>query len=365
MALSLGFACRTRHRRARQKHSPYMTIARPSTAAQERLAPLPRALLDALAATGVDAQALATSLGLAPEALASGIRYEDADRFLCAAWDAVADPAIGLKAGGMLRPERFGIVGMAAMTSASFGAAMERKARYWRLIWADAYEVRLTAGEAAAVLMPSGPPRPYTQGKIDMELSSLVTFARLFTGQHVVPLRLSLCQPAPAWHAQYQEVFGCPVQFGAAENALVFSRADYALPLVSHNPEVQALVVGGADAALARMAASPLRQQIEQALDQLLPDGEPTLLSVANRLHRSARTLQRQLAQEALRFTDVLDARRRSAAERHLANGTATAEEVSFLLGFATPSSFFRAFKRWTGSTPEVWRRGLATNVTS
>lgn len=340
-----------------------MTIARPA-ADEDRLAPLPRALLDALAAAGVDAQALADRLGLAPGALVSGLRMQDADRFLCAAWEAVADPSIGLTAGCMLRPERFGVVGIAAMTSPSFGAAMERKARYWRLIWADAYAVRLSDTEAAAVLMPGGPVRPYTQAKVDMELASLVTFARLFTGRHVVPLRLALCQPAPGWRARYEDVFGCPVQFGARENALVFTRADYELPLLSHNAEVQALVAGGADAALARLQSSTLRQQLDHALDALLPDGEPTLAAIATRLHRSARTLQRQLAEEGLRFSEVLDARRREAAERHLAAGAATAEEVSFLLGFATPSSFFRAFKRWTGRTPEAWRRGAvdATN---
>lgn len=30
--------------------------------------------------------------------------------------------------------------------------------------------------------------------------------------------------------------------------------------------------------------------------------------------------------------------------------------EISFLLGFSHPNSFFRAFKRWTRSSPEVYR---------
>ncbi len=30
--------------------------------------------------------------------------------------------------------------------------------------------------------------------------------------------------------------------------------------------------------------------------------------------------------------------------------------EVSFLLGFEDPNSLFRAFHRWTGTTPEAWR---------
>lgn len=125
--------------------------------------------------------------------------FADADRFLCAAWDAIDDPAAGIKAGAMLRPERFGIVGIAAMASPTFGVAVERKARYWRLIWGDAYEVIPQGDETHVVLMPSGLQRNYTQGKVDMELASLVTFGRKFTGVPIRPLRLMLLQSAPPW----------------------------------------------------------------------------------------------------------------------------------------------------------------------
>ncbi len=32
------------------------------------------------------------------------------------------------------------------------------------------------------------------------------------------------------------------------------------------------------------------------------------------------------------------------------------AYEVSFLLGYREPATFFRAFKRWTGKTPQQYR---------
>ena len=334
-----------------------MTIA-PATAAP-KLAPLPRTLLDALLAGGVEPRQLAQRLGISPDSLESGVSFPEADRFLCAAWEAAGDPAAGLKAGTLLRPERFGIVGIAAMASPTFGVAVERKARYWRLIWGDEYQVHLRADEAHVVLMPAGPMRPYTQGKIDMELASLVTFGRRFTGVPLRPLRLSLCQCEPAWRQAYEEVFDCPLKFGAAQNALVFARHDFELPLVSRNAEVEALVAGGVEDALRRLErdAPSLRQEVGNAIDRLLRGGEPTLQVVAHQMHRSVRTLQRQLAAEGLRFTDVLDERRREAGQRYLAGNAGTAEEVAFLLGFATPSSFFRAFKRWTGSTPEAWRR--------
>ncbi len=328
-----------------------------SLSSDARVAPVPRALLDALQGAGVDPAALARSLGLAPEALETGLGFNDADRFFCAAWDAVADPAMGLKAGSVMRPERFGVVGLAAMASPTFGVAVHRKARYWRLIWGDAYQVVQRGNEAAAVLTPSGPVRPYTQAKVDMELASLLAFGRHFTGCPIVPLRLTLVQSRPGWAAQYDRAFGCPVQYGRAENSLVFARADFDLPLVSRNAEVAALMAAGAESALERLGADTVALRSALVVDRLLQGEEPTLAQVADALHMGPRTLQRQLEKEGLRFTDVLDARRKEAALRHLRQARTTAEEVAFLLGFSTASSFFRAFRRWTGATPEAWRR--------
>lgn len=40
----------------------------------------------------------------------------------------------------------------------------------------------------------------------------------------------------------------------------------------------------------------------------------------------------------------------------YLADRKLAAYEVSFLLGYSEPATFFRAFKRWTGKTPQQYR---------
>jgi AraC-like DNA-binding protein len=66
----------------------------------------------------------------------------------------------------------------------------------------------------------------------------------------------------------------------------------------------------------------------------------------------SGRSLQRRLAEEDRRFDVLLDEVRSEFAKRYLAKGTVSASEVAFLIGFQSPTAFFRAFKRWTGATP-------------
>ena len=57
-------------------------------------------------------------------------------------------------------------------------------------------------------------------------------------------------------------------------------------------------------------------------------------------------------------FQTILDETRCDLAKRYLEEEALTLAEVAFLLGFAEPSAFHRAFKRWTGQTPLAFRRG-------
>jgi AraC-like DNA-binding protein len=70
----------------------------------------------------------------------------------------------------------------------------------------------------------------------------------------------------------------------------------------------------------------------------------------------SERTLQRRLAAEGATFNGLLEEARRTIAMSYLADRKLAAYEVSFLLGYREPATFFRAFKRWTGKTPQQYR---------
>jgi AraC-like DNA-binding protein len=55
-------------------------------------------------------------------------------------------------------------------------------------------------------------------------------------------------------------------------------------------------------------------------------------------------------------FTGVVDDFRREEAARLLRQPGLPLVEVASRLGHAEQTSFTRAFRRWTGSTPGVWR---------
>lgn len=63
---------------------------------------------------------------------------------------------------------------------------------------------------------------------------------------------------------------------------------------------------------------------------------------------------QTSLQQAAIE--QLLDDTRRDMADQYLQQPGLTLLEVAYLLGFADPSNFFRAFRRWFGCTPNEYR---------
>lgn len=120
--------------------------------------------------------ALTATLGMRVDQLENGLGRAEVDRFLCAAWRAVDDPSFGLRAGCVVRPERFGVSGLAAMTSPTYLEALRRKGRYNRLIWGDEFEVVKCGDRVIVAMVTEDEARPYGAAKIDMELSALLAF---------------------------------------------------------------------------------------------------------------------------------------------------------------------------------------------
>ena len=104
--------------------------------------------------------------------------------------------------------------------------------------------------------------------------------------------------------------------------------------------------------------------QVREAIHAELRGGDPSLDHVAKRLGMSNRTLQRRVKDEGFTYAEVLDEIRTSVARVYLNQEGISICEAGYLLGFAEQSSFSRAFKRWTGSTPQRYRalRGLSTD---
>ena len=86
-----------------------------------------------------------------------------------------------------------------------------------------------------------------------------------------------------------------------------------------------------------------------------LDDTALSIGKVAKEMSVSVRTLQNRMEKEGTVFSELLREIRETLAKKRLRENFSV-EDIAYMLGFAEPSSFRKAFKRWTGLTPREFR---------
>lgn len=266
---------------------------------------------------------------------------------------AMGGPDVGLRFCRSLDTRKWERANVLHSASANLGEGLERTIHYMPIwnsherIW---FERR--GREAAILYRPYGPPRLAHRMKAEMTLADMISAGRRYVDRDDLLYRVRFSHPAPASEALHQAIFRSPLEFGAHVDEAVFDAALLDCPI----PTANAITLEFVERQLrAQLAARP-RRFVDRARELLLESlpREHTLAALARRMGLPPRTLQRHLGAEGTTLQRLLDDTRRELALRHLGNRTAIAE-TAFLLGFSEPSAFHRAFKRWTGTTPQAW----------
>jgi AraC-like DNA-binding protein len=277
-----------------------------------------------------------------------------------ALWGAAAlisgDENFGLHAGAELRPEALDVLGYTLGASADIGQAFRRLVRYNRVLH-DAAELELYEGpEEARIefsLTPGGTPRH----QAEFSFTVFVSFCRYATGVDVTPVRVEFSHPAPSDISEHRRIFRAPLLFGKPRNALVLPREALAMPLLTANPGLGAVLERQLKGLLADLpSGETMLDRVKRLIAAELCEGEPTADVVARRMRTTPRTLHRWLSAEGTSYRDILNDLRRDLAFRYLAEDRLAIGETAYLLGFSDPSAFHRSFRRWTGQTPAEYR---------
>ncbi|MCY1043219.1 AraC family transcriptional regulator ligand-binding domain-containing protein [Corallococcus sp. bb12-1] len=319
------------------------------------LVQLPRSLCVSLREAGVDVDALARRMGVA--SAAERFTLEQSDALLDQALLAVKDPSFVLTATARLRPELFGVVGLAAMAAPDLGSSLSRLERYKRLFSSDTLEL-VRGRDGVRVRLHLGRPESASAPfRAELEFTFLVAFSRRMTGTQVVPLRVDRRGPPVAHRGRSEAFLGIAVNYRQPEDVLVLSALDMARPLVSSSPDVAALLGPRVEELLKECGTDDVVGQVRAVLRRMLTGEEPSLDAVARALGSSSRGLQRRLSEARTSFVTLLREVRCEVACERLAGTDIDISELSFLLGFSEPSAFHRAFRRWRGMTPAEFRR--------
>lgn len=276
-------------------------------------------------------------------------------------WETVevvsGDPDIGLHLCPYLPVFRGEVLEYLLFSSPTFGEGAKRAVKYLRLV-SDALNIRMiddAKGVRVAVVgaAMSAPQLRHTEICVVYELIQLV---RSVTQNQFKPLRVRLRCSRRSPVKEYEKIFGCPVEFDGAESEIWFDPAVLAYRSPHWDPDLLQIHEEVASKRLATLKRADLIEQIRKIFSQRLELENFELVDVAKELGMPPRRLRFELTRAGTSFSDLLASFRYALARRLLGTTEEPIENIVYLTGFSEPSTFYRAFKRWSGMTPVQYR---------
>ena len=285
-------------------------------------------------------------------------------------WLAVAelldDEFFGLDARRM-KVGSFAMLCHALVAQATVGAALRQALRGFGLYFDDiAASLRVVGGTAVLAIdnrIGAGRAGPaQADARRFAEETLLVMLLGLLcwlAGRRVALARLEWAQPQPAHADEYRRMFSPLQRFDAPVTAAFFDARVLAGAVSVSAASLKAFLRDAPQSVflkqgLASGLSDRLRRQCREALDR--GDAAPTLAMLAPACRLSAATLRRRLQAEGAAWGQLKDEVRRDLALQLLAEGRLSVGDIAARLGFNDASTFYRAFRKWTGSAPGAWR---------
>jgi AraC-like DNA-binding protein len=283
-------------------------------------------------------------------------------RFFTALDTSVDDQAFWVRFTEATRPEFFTPPVFASLCSPNLAVAAERVARFKPLL--GPLQLDVTDGPSGLQLTyhwqdPQVREHGFMHGA---EALFATQIARLGTRLRVRPT--SVIVPAlPRDPRPFEDFLGIRLTRGDRVQ-VTFSTIDAHRPFLTASQAMWEIFEPELRKRLADLEGdATFTERTRAVLMEGLPSGHFAVDEVARRLAVSSRTLQRRLRSEGTNFKAVVDSTREGLTRNYLRSTKLTSTEIAYLLGFEEPNSFFRAVRRWTGTTPERLRQQLVSDA--
>jgi AraC-like DNA-binding protein len=311
---------------------------------------------------GADPQQVLAAVGLPPGALDSPdhtIPYQAFGSLMALAAHQTRRPDLGLQTGRRWTLAHMGLLGELMRHSATLGDALRTLAVYHRLN-SEGGVVFLSLDEDMAVLgyaihHPGVDGVPHIH---DGVMACGCALIRELVGPGWKPRKVVVARGAPEDPGPWRECFRARVEFDGDHTALYLHRSTLAQRIRGARADRLRELEARVEAA----TASDLVVRVRRAVRLLLLHGGATGDDIAQQLALHRRTLHRQLQARGTTFQQILDEVRQDIARQLLGSTRLTLAQIASATGYADTSTFVRAFRRWSGTTPAAWReaRGVS-----
>jgi len=252
----------------------------------------------------------------------------------------------------------YGMLVRASLTAPTLGVALQRWCRHHGLLTDDIHlQLTSTDGVAHLELQERRDLGVLQEFCVVSMLRNALGVACWLTDSRI-PLRQTTLRFASPPHAtSYGLLFDGPAQFAASTHSLQFDAGYLSLPVRRDEAALQrmlqrALLLTVRPYRRDRLLVEKVRQTLAEH-----PQQGRNADDLAQFLNLSVRTLHRQLKEEGASLQQLKDSVRQAQAQDLLLRSHRAIKQIAAQVGFQSEKSFSRAFKAWTGQTPEECRR--------
>jgi AraC-like DNA-binding protein len=306
---------------------------------------------------GYNPERLFQEVGIDPEALKNAEGRIDLSRAI-ELWQKVDqlfnDPCWGLENGKYWHPSQLQALGYAWISSKTLREALNRVVRYSKIL-TEGLVYNLSEGPDDVTIQvdftfkhPASLNQPFAESSI----AKIVTMGRINYGKKLKPLAVTFKHTEPKCSGEYFAFFKTNVRFGANKNSVSFSNEDIDKALMGYNPQLAKYADQAANQYLAKLDDADLTHRVKIKIIEMMPSGEVTTKNIVKQLYLSERSFSRKLNEAGTSFRELLDETRREMVSEYQKDKNVDLREMPYLLGYQSYSSFFRAYKRWTGEAP-------------
>ncbi|PYF01941.1 AraC family transcriptional regulator [Rhodopseudomonas faecalis] len=316
---------------------------------------------DCLRRSGLAPGPVLAKAGL-PEQVRAPVSAEQFGALWLAVAAAMDDEFFGL-GGRPMRPGSFTLLCHAVLHASTLEQALNRALRFLKVTLDDPSGTLVQdGGLAKIVLHDKAAPRTAFAYRTFWILVHGITC--WLVGRRIPLRRVDFTCGPPLYAADYRLFFGAPVRFNQPESVMAFDasylklrtmRTERSLREFLRHAPANIVVRYRHDAGLAAAIRTKLRATP--------PTAWPNFETLAKQLRIPVSTLRRRLLVEGQTYQNIKDEIRRVLAIRWLADSERPVSDIAADLGFAEPSAFHRAFRKWMAKSPGAFRREVLSEA--
>jgi AraC-like DNA-binding protein len=192
----------------------------------------------------------------------------------------------------------------------------------------------------------------------DMAMTLAGNLMRGFCGKDWKPNEVLLTRRPPTDPQIWERFFRAPVRFGAERCGMRFPAHWLAVSVPAANPVLHKLLQQEAER-LHSLRGTGLAHEVKRMVRATASNPPCSAARVASLLGMHERTLNRRLQATGVNFRRLRDEVLYEMSQQILSTSSMRLTEVAAALGYAEDSAFIHAFTRWSGQTPDQWRRKM------